>query len=66
LRREVEKVCGNQAREVQVAVKADKTMHVKVKITDQKAGLALTDKILQLPDMTAANVRLEMEVVDKN
>jgi hypothetical protein len=65
LRREVEKVCGNQAREVQVVLKADKMMHVKVKVTDQKAGLALTDKILQLPDMTAANVLLEMEVVDK-
>jgi hypothetical protein len=65
LRREVEQVCGKQAQEVQVVLKADKLMHVKVKVSDPQVGVALTDKILQLPEMKTPHVRLEIEVVDK-
>lgn len=65
LRHEVEIVCGKQAREVQVVLKADKMMHVKVKVNDHQSGVALTDKILRLPAMATPNVRLEMEVMDK-
>jgi hypothetical protein len=65
LRHQVEIVCGRQAWEVQVLVKQDQLMHVKVKVPDTEASAALTEKILRLPEMAAPNVRLEMDVLDK-
>jgi hypothetical protein len=65
LKQQVEKICGKQARDVKVEVTADKMLHVMVKVDDAKAQLALTDKILQLPEMATPNVRLELQVSDK-
>ncbi len=65
LKKQIETVCGKQARDVQVEVKADKMLHVTVKVADPKTQVALTDKILQLPEMATPNVRLEMQVSDK-
>jgi BON domain len=66
LKSQVEAVCGNQARGVEVTMRPDKLMHVIVKTDDMKTQLTLTNKILsQLPEMATPNVRLEFEVGDK-
>jgi hypothetical protein len=65
LKRQVETICGKQARDVQVQLKADKMIHVLVKVDDVKTQQALTDRILtQVPEMATPNVRLEMVVAE--
>jgi hypothetical protein len=65
LRYQIETVCGREAWEVQVVVKPDQMMHVKVKIADMETRGALTEKIMAVPEMAAPNVRLEIEPFDK-
>jgi hypothetical protein len=65
LRHQVEIVCGKQAWEVQVLVKQDQLMHVRVKVPDTQTSAPLTDKIMRLPEMAAPNVRLEIEPLEK-
>jgi hypothetical protein len=65
LRYQIETVCGREAWEVQVVVKPDQLMHVKVKVADVEASGALAEKIKALPEMAAPNVLLEIEPFNK-
>jgi hypothetical protein len=62
LKTQVEAVCGKNAK-VDVTVKPDNTIHVKVTVKDTKAQTSVADKVLQMPEMAMPNIRLEMEVV---
>jgi len=61
LKSQVESVCGKSAK-VDVTVKTDNTIHVKVSVKDSKTQTSLADKILQMPEMAMSDIRLEMEL----
>jgi hypothetical protein len=62
LQRQVKSVCGRQARDVLIQRQPDGSFLVRVKVPDLSASDQLTRKILAIPDMTAPNVRLMMDV----
>ncbi len=61
LKSQVEALCGKSAK-VDVTVKPDNTIHVKVSVKDAKTQTSLADKILLMPEMAMPDIRLEMEV----
>lgn len=62
LQRQVQSVCGRQAREVAVEVQRDGAILVKVKVPNPSVESQLTKKILAIPEMTSPKVRLMMDV----
>jgi hypothetical protein len=62
LQKKVREVCGVQATDVQVVRQADKSVHVQIKVGSPAAAKLLTDKVLQLPEMSSTQVYLDMFV----
>lgn len=62
LQKQVKSVCGWKAREVTVETRPEGIVLVKVKVTSMSAEDQLAHKILAIPEMTAPNVRLLMDV----
>ena len=63
LKQRVQAVCGQRAQEVEVVAGPDYGLVVKVKLAKADAEKELTEKILQLPEMAAPRVRLEVELM---
>lgn len=62
LQRQVQSVCGRQAQEVLVEMRPNGGILVKVKVPNISTSDQLSQKILSIPEMTAPNVRLLMDV----
>jgi hypothetical protein len=61
LKRQVQSVCGKQARDVFVETQRDGNVLVKVKVTNTSNEDRLTRKILTIPEMASPKVRLTMD-----
>jgi hypothetical protein len=64
LKRKVEGVCGALAKDVIVTSGQDGLIHVLVKTSFKEENKRMTQEILELPDMAAPNVRLEVKLVN--
>jgi hypothetical protein len=62
LQRQVQSICGRQAREVTVEMQHDGFLLVRVKVPSLSVESQLTPKILAIPAMTSPKVRLLMNV----
>jgi hypothetical protein len=60
LKKAVEKACGGLAREVKVTAGPDKTLTVRV--VAHGSELEVMKKLLALPEMAAANVKLDLHL----
>jgi hypothetical protein len=62
LRQRVLAACGDQALAVQVLTAPDQSVRVRVRVTSYAAQVQVAPRILQLPEMRAPNVHLEIQV----
>ena len=62
LKQKVLSVCAGQAREVRVEPRPDNSLLVTIKVPDAETEKNLLGRVLQLPEMTAPNVRVFVEV----
>jgi hypothetical protein len=62
LRQRVLAACGDQALAVQVLTAPDQSVRVRVRVASYAAQAQLGPRILQLPEMKAPNVHLEIQV----
>jgi hypothetical protein len=62
LRQRVLAACGDQALAVQVLAAPDQPVRVRVRVASYAAQVQLTPRIMQLPEMKAPNVHLEIQV----
>src|SRR5262249_11457094 len=58
----VRAACGARAGDVHVTRQADGTLVVRVRLSDPRTQDEAIQKIMQLPEMSGPNVRLEVEV----
>jgi hypothetical protein len=58
----VRAACGGKAHDVQVHRKTDGSLVVRVFLNDEKAQDEVLKKVMQVPEMSGANVHLEIEV----
>jgi hypothetical protein len=62
LRQRVLAACGDQALAVQVLTTPDQSVRVRVRVSSYAAQVQLAPRIMQLPEMRAPNVHLEIQV----
>jgi len=62
LQRQIQSLCGRQARDVVVAAQYDGSVLVRVKVANHAIEDQLSRKILALPEMQSWQVRLLIEI----
>lgn len=62
LRQRIEKVCGSEAREVEVVQQSAKSLRIQFKVARVEDGPRLSEKILRLPELAPYEVAMEIRV----
>jgi hypothetical protein len=62
LQRQIQSICGRQAREVTALVQKDGSVLVRVKVANRSIEEQLSRRIFALPEMNSQRVRLMMEI----
>ncbi len=62
LHQKAARACGGLAKDVRIVVRADHSFSVQIQPVNQSAERELIDRLLKVPEMTAPNVHLEVDL----